>query len=151
MDLDGSVAYPEIAGYHFMLVPFNELREHLKLSSAEFGEWWTKFSRNSMSALVFFNFPDERAVDRIAQSLGRWGFFYEIHSALLHGLDGCLNVAMAGNDYDRYFWPARCERAQDVEAIHVREVDVEKGAAARQRRGFFKKLVTSCEFLSRIP
>ena len=142
MDLDGSVAYPELAGYHFMLIAFDEMHEHLKLSLAEFVEWWTKFSRDPRSVLVFLIVSDERAVDRFTQSLGRWGFFYEIYSSMLHGLDGCRNVTLAGDDYDRYFWPVSSEHVQDVEAIHVRQVDIEKSAGARQRRGFFTKFMT---------
>jgi hypothetical protein len=36
MDLDGSVAYPEIVGNRFMLLAIRQQREHLKFSFAEF-------------------------------------------------------------------------------------------------------------------
>jgi hypothetical protein len=101
--------------------------------------------------LVFLNFRDQRAVDRIAQLLGRWGFFYEIYSSLLHGLDGCRNVTLARDDYDIYVRPTRSEHAQDVEPVDVREVDVEKDAGALNTQGSVKKLLTRCECLNRIP
>ena len=78
--------------------------------------------------------PVQRVPDRDQQTVGGERLDDEIVGALAHRLDRGVDRAVRGDDDDRGGQAALADRAQDLDAVHVRQFEVEQHDIGRRRR-----------------